>query len=51
MSNYLSSDMTRKLIVPILDIDYYMPKFKIFNYKDKLFNINEKTQIREIKRY
>ena len=47
MSNYLSSDMTRKLIVPILDIDYYMPKFKIFNYKDKLFNINEKTQINE----
>ena len=47
ISNYLSSDMTRKLIVPILDIDYYMPKFKIFNYKDKLFNINEKTQINE----
>ena len=47
LSNYLSSDMTRKLIVPVLDIDYYMPKFRTFNYKEKLFNTNEKTQINE----
>ena len=47
ISNYLSSDMTRKLIVPILDIDYYMPKFQIFNYKDRLFKIDEETHINE----
>ena len=47
ISNYLSSDLTRKFIVPIYDIDYYMPKFQIFNYKDSLFNLNEKTQINQ----
>jgi hypothetical protein len=47
ISNYLSNDMTRKFIVPILDIDYYMPHFQIFNYKEKLFNINEKTKINQ----
>ena len=35
LSNYLSKDMTRKLLVPILDIDYYMPNFKLFKYKEK----------------
>ena len=33
--------------MPIYDIDYYMPKFQIFNYKDSLFNLNEKTQINQ----
>ena len=47
ISNYLSNDMTRKFIVPILDIDYYMPRFQIFNYKENLFNMNEKTQINQ----
>ena len=47
LSNYLSGDMTRKILVPILDIDYYIPKFQLFNYKEKLFDINEKTQINE----
>ena len=47
LSNYLSSDMTRKILVPILDIDYYIPKFQTFNYKEKLFDVNEKTQINE----
>ena len=49
ISNYLSNDMTRKLIVPIIDIDYYMPKFQIFNYEEKLFRINEKTKINQYK--
>ena len=40
LSNYLSKDMTRKLLVPILDIDYYMPNFKLFKYKEKLFQNN-----------
>ena len=43
LSNYLSKDMTRKLLVPILDIDYYMPNFKLFNYKEKLFQNNEEN--------
>ena len=49
ISNYLSGDMTRKFLVPIIDIDYYMPKFQIFNYSEKLFRKNEKTQINEYK--
>ena len=37
LSNFLSSDMTRKLLSPVLDLDYYMPNFKSFDYKKKLF--------------
>ena len=47
LSNYLSKDMTRKLLVPILDIDYYMPSFKSFNYKEKLFQNNEESKINQ----
>ena len=47
INNYLSNDMTRKLITPILDIDYYMPTFQIFNYKENLFRKEEKTQINQ----
>ena len=36
--NYLSKDNTHKLIVPILDFDYYLPHFRKFKVKDrKLF--------------
>jgi len=45
ISNYLSKDMTRKLLVPILDIDYYMPSFKLFKYKENLFRNNKKNEI------
>ena len=45
LSNYLSKDMTRKLLFPILDIDYYMPNFKLFNYKEKLFRNNKEGNI------
>ena len=47
LSNYLSKDMTRKLLVPILDIDYYMPSFKIFKFKDKMFQNNENSNINQ----
>ena len=47
ISNYLSKDMTRKLLVPILDIDYYMPSFKLFKYKENLFRNNEDTEINQ----
>ena len=47
ISNYLSKDMTRKLLVPILDIDYYMPSFKLFKYKENLFRNNEENEINE----
>ena len=47
LSNYLSKDMTRKLLVPILDIDYYMPNFKLFNYKEKIFQNIEDNNINQ----
>ena len=37
ISNFLSKDMTRKLISPVLDLDYYMPNFKLFDYRKRLF--------------
>ena len=49
LSNYLSKDMTRKLLVPILDIDYYMPNFKSFKYKEKLFQNNIDNNINQYK--
>ena len=33
VSNFLSKDMTRKLIKPIIDINYYLPNFRKFNYE------------------
>ena len=47
LSNYLSKDMTRKLLVPILDIDYYMPNFKLFKYKKALFQNNIDSEINQ----
>ena len=47
LSDYLGKDMTRKLLVPILDIDYYMPNFKLFKYKEKLFQKNEDSTINQ----
>ena len=37
ISNFLSKDLSRKLLVPILDFDFYVPIFKTFDYKKKLF--------------
>ena len=47
ISNFLSKDLTRKLIVPIMDFDYYMPNFTNFNYKNQLFQKNEDKNIDE----
>ena len=33
ISNFLSKDMTRKIIKPIIDINYYMPSFRKYNYE------------------
>ena len=33
VSNFLSKDMTRKLIKPIIDINYYLPNFRKFKYE------------------
>ena len=37
IKNHLTKEMTKILLTPILDIDYYMPKFSKFDSK-KLFN-------------
>ena len=37
VKNHFTKEMTKVLLTPILDIDYYLPKFSKFN-KDKLFN-------------
>ena len=37
IKNHFTKDMTKVLLAPILDIDYYLPNFKKFD-KNKLFN-------------
>ena len=37
IKNHFTKDMTKVLLTPILDMDYYLPKFKLFD-KNKLFN-------------
>ena len=37
ISNFLSKDLSRRLLIPILDFDFNVPKFKTFDYKKKLF--------------
>ena len=32
ISNYLSRDMTRRLLKPIIDINYYLPNFRKYKY-------------------
>ena len=46
ISNFLSKDLTRKLLVPVYDIDYYMPSFTKFDYKTSLFE-RKKNQIND----
>ena len=47
ISNFLSKDLSRKLLVPIIDLDYYMPNFRKFNYKNDFFEKNEDKNIDE----
>ena len=52
ISNYLSNDQTRKLLVPVLDFYYYLPNFRKFksvnenmfkkNIPNKIYKINLK---------
>ena len=59
ISNYLSGDNTRKLIVPVLDLDNYMPNFRKFksidgnlfkkNILNKVYKINLKIIDKERK--
>lgn len=37
IKNHFTNDMTKVLLSPILDVDYYLPEFKTF-YKNKIFN-------------
>ena len=51
ISNFLSKDLSRKLLVPIIDIDYYMPNFRDFDYKNNLFEEKENKNIRKVFAY
>ena len=44
ISNFLSKDLSRKLLEPIYDFDYYMPNFRQFDYKNKLFEKKENEE-------
>ena len=42
--NHLTEEFTKILLTPIIDINYYLPKFSSFNI-DKLFRHNDKNTI------
>ena len=49
ISNYLSTDQTRKLLVPVLDFYYYLPNFRKFkSVKEKMFKKNISNKIYKI---
>ena len=49
ITNYLSNDKTRKLIIPVLDFDYYLPNFRKFkNINGKMFKKNISDKIYKI---
>ena len=41
ISNFLCKDLTRKILVPILDFNFYVPKFKSFEWEKNLFRNNK----------
>ena len=45
LSNFLSKDMTRKFLVPILDIDSYILNFRHFDYKENNIFYHSKNKI------
>ena len=49
VSNFLSKDLSRRLLVPILDFNCYAPKFKSFDYKNNLFKSTKNNS--EINQY
>ena len=48
VSNFLSKDMTRKLIKPILDINYYLPNFRKFKYESNSLYHHSNSKIYSI---
>ena len=40
IKNHFTKEKTKIILTPILDVDYYLPKFKYFN-KDNLFNVDD----------
>ena len=48
ISNFLSKDMTRKFLVPILDIDSYILNFRHFDYKERNIYHHSKEKIYSI---
>ena len=45
LSNFLSKDMTRKILKPIIDINYYLPNFRKYHYESNrmYYHSNEKV--------
>lgn len=45
LSNFLSKDMTRKILKPIIDINYYLPNFRKYHYESNIlyYHSNEKV--------
>ena len=45
LSNFLSKDMTRKILQPIIDINYYLPNFRKYHYESNqlYYHSNEKV--------
>ena len=48
MINHLSEDFTRILLTPIIDIDYYLPKFSQFDEKTLFRKISSYIQINKV---
>ena len=45
ISNFLCKDMTRKLLKPIIDINYYLPNFRKFKYENSSIYLHENNQV------
>ena len=48
ISNFLSKDMTRKFLKPIIDINYYLPNFRKYNYKSNEIYQHSNNQVYSI---
>ena len=45
ISDFLCKDMTRKLLKPIIDMDYYLPNFRKYNYESNKLYHHLKNQV------
>ena len=48
ISNHLSKDMTRRLLKPIIDINYYLPNFRKYNYDSNNIYYHPNNQVYSI---